>query len=233
MNVAFFLTPKQDVVWIPAKATMRQALERMEFHHYAAVPVLDEEGRFAGVLTEGDLLWMMKHNTRMTFADTEHVPIADVPRLGRPVHPVHIHAEMEELFALAATQNFVPVVDDSGTFIGIVRRSTIIDYTVARLPHAKDAAVMSERARREDWICLLDAAGVVLGVGGGAPPTWVGRPFAECPGVNNEGRTAARKLLAEDDRSRASVRRKRLRAHEPGAPDLTLVAHCPPREDRA
>ncbi len=133
MNVAFFLTPKQEVAWIATSATMRQALERMEFHHYAAVPLLDDEGRYAGTLTEGDLLWFWKHHSEMTFKDTENVPLADIPRGARPVLPVRIGAEMEELFALAAAQNFVPVVDDRDFFIGIVRRSTIIEYCVARL----------------------------------------------------------------------------------------------------
>jgi len=35
---------------------------------------------------------------------------------------------MEDLISLAKTQNFVPVVDDMNRFIGIVRRSDIIDY---------------------------------------------------------------------------------------------------------
>ena len=35
---------------------------------------------------------------------------------------------MEQLVALAKEQNFVPVIDDRDVFVGIVRRSTIIDY---------------------------------------------------------------------------------------------------------
>jgi CBS-domain-containing membrane protein len=41
---------------------------------------------------------------------------------------VSIDANMEDLVSLAKTQNFVPVVDDMNRFIGIVRRSDIIDY---------------------------------------------------------------------------------------------------------
>ncbi len=133
MNVAFFLTPKSNVAWIATDSTMRQALERMEFHRYAAVPLLDDEGHYRGTLTEGDLLWFWKHHSEMTFKDTEKVPLADIPRAGREVLPVHIGAEMEQLFTLAAAQNFVPVVDDRDVFIGIVRRSTIIEYCLARL----------------------------------------------------------------------------------------------------
>lgn len=41
---------------------------------------------------------------------------------------VSIQASMEELIRLAETQNFIPVADDNGIFIGIVKRSDIIQY---------------------------------------------------------------------------------------------------------
>ncbi|KAJ3198209.1 hypothetical protein HK101_007730 [Irineochytrium annulatum] len=44
------------------------------------------------------------------------------------IKPVSIDANMEDLINLAKVQNFVPVVDDMDRFIGIVRRSQIIEY---------------------------------------------------------------------------------------------------------
>lgn len=127
MKVAFFLTPKTDVVFLQANSTMRQAIERMEHHRYSAVPVLNSEGHYVDTLTEGDLLWQLKHSPGMTFADTQSVRLSDVPR--RMVNrPVHIDAEMDELLGKAMDQNFVPVVDGRSVFIGIVRRSDIIRY---------------------------------------------------------------------------------------------------------
>ena len=35
---------------------------------------------------------------------------------------------LKVLLNLATTQNFVPVVDDEGIFIGIIKRSDIINY---------------------------------------------------------------------------------------------------------
>ena len=37
--------------------TLRQALEKMEHHGYAAVPLLSTEGKYLGTLTDGDVLW--------------------------------------------------------------------------------------------------------------------------------------------------------------------------------
>ena len=42
--------------------------------------------------------------------------------------PVRITVTMEELLSSAMQQNFIPVVDDLGSFIGIVTRKDIIRY---------------------------------------------------------------------------------------------------------
>ena len=51
MNILFFLTPKSDVAYIYADDTIRQALEKMEHHRYAAVPVLEHSGKYVGTIT--------------------------------------------------------------------------------------------------------------------------------------------------------------------------------------
>ena len=56
MNILFFLTPKALCSYIEAGSTLRQAMERMENSGYTALPVLDKDGSYCGVLTEGDLL---------------------------------------------------------------------------------------------------------------------------------------------------------------------------------
>jgi CBS domain-containing protein len=134
MNVAFFLTPKAEVIWVAAHATMRQALERMEYHRYSAVPLLDSEGRYVGTLTEGDLLWKMKNSPELTFADTERIKLVDVPRRFEN-KAVLVTTEIETLLALAVDQNFVPIVDGRGVFMGIVRRKALIEGCI-RLLHS-------------------------------------------------------------------------------------------------
>jgi len=42
--------------------------------------------------------------------------------------PVRVTTSMQELVERSSTQNFVPVVDDKDTFIGIVTRSAIIKF---------------------------------------------------------------------------------------------------------
>ncbi|GBG08163.1 hypothetical protein B1748_13740 [Paenibacillus sp. MY03] len=127
MNIAFFLLPKQEVVCLTYDTTLRQALERMEYHRYSAVPILHSDGTYYGTVTEGDLLWFMKSRPDLTFETTNKVKLAEVP-LRVTNKAVNIDANMDDMISLAKVQNFVPVVDDRNHFIGLVRRSEIIDY---------------------------------------------------------------------------------------------------------
>lgn len=127
MNVAFFLIPKKDIVYLKVNSTMRQALERMEYHGYAAVPLIDAEGCYAGTLTEGDLLWKLKNTPDLSFNNTEKVRIEEIEQRTQNT-PVTINAQIADLISRAIHQNFVPVTDDQGIFIGIVRRREIIEY---------------------------------------------------------------------------------------------------------
>jgi CBS domain-containing protein len=132
MNIAFFLIPKHEVAVIDMESTVRQALEKMEYHKYTAVPLIDEEGKYVGTLTEGDLLWFLKEQKKVDFQELEDMPLRMVPR-RHDNKAIPIHAEMESIILQTTEQNFVPVIDDQGIFIGIVRRREIIEFCAKAL----------------------------------------------------------------------------------------------------
>jgi len=136
MNIAFFLLPKDEVVYFSPRSTMRQALERMEYHRYSAVPLVDQSGRYVGTITEGDLLWKMKNTPGLSFENTHQVRLDEVEQHVQN-QAVRIDADMSDLINLSMEQNFVPVVDDKGIFIGIVRRKEIIEYCANLLKQAQ------------------------------------------------------------------------------------------------
>ena len=127
MNIAFFLTPKNEVICENLEATMRQVMERMEHHGYTAIPIIDKSGRYVSTITEGDLLWKLKNTPELNFKNTESVKVKDI-KTRRTHKSVSINANIESLISLAVNQNFVPVVDDEGIFIGIIKRSVIIEF---------------------------------------------------------------------------------------------------------
>lgn len=114
-------------MWLTPNATVRQALERMEYHRYTAVPLLDAEGRYVGTITEGDLLWSLKNTKDLSFETIQKLRLSEVPQRVNN-QAVAIDAQMKDLISLAVSQNFVPVIDDQEKFIGIIRRREIIEY---------------------------------------------------------------------------------------------------------
>ncbi|MBS4007387.1 MAG: CBS domain-containing protein [Clostridium sp.] len=132
MNIAFFLIPKKEIIYLPVSCTMRQAIEKMEFHRYTAVPIVDQHGHYVGTITEGDLLWKMKNTPGLTFENTDKIPITEIPRRFKN-ETVRIEANVEDLIKLAVAQNFVPVLDDEDIFIGIIRRREIMEHFSRKL----------------------------------------------------------------------------------------------------
>jgi CBS-domain-containing membrane protein len=127
MKIASFLLAKSEVAFITSSASMREALEQLEQHYYTALPIVDSEGKYVGTLSEGDLLWKLKNTPGIDFDNMEQVLVSEIEK---HIHneSVSINAHMEDMLALAADQNFVPVVDDDSMFIGIIRRKDIIEY---------------------------------------------------------------------------------------------------------
>lgn len=127
MNILFFLTPKAEVAFIYDNESLRQVLEKMEFHKYSALPMISRRGQYIGTVTEGDLLWGIKNQYHLNLREAETVPITSIPR-RLDNKPVSADAAMEDLIDKALNQNFVPVVDDQKNFIGIITRKDIIKY---------------------------------------------------------------------------------------------------------
>lgn len=131
-NILFFLTPKAMCSFLYDDYTMRQALEKMESAGFSALPILNKRGEYRGTLTEGDLLWGIKNMCYMDIRQAEAHRIMEITR-RKDHRPVRVTTSMHELVDRASTQNFVPVVDDKDTFIGIVTRRAIIKYCQQQL----------------------------------------------------------------------------------------------------
>ena len=126
-NILFFLTPKAMCAYLYDDYTIRQALEKMEAAHYTALPILNRRGEYRGTLTEGDVLWAMKNMCNMDLRQAELRRITEIARRKEYI-PVKVTASMHNLVDQASRQNFVPVVDDKGAFIGLITRKAIIQY---------------------------------------------------------------------------------------------------------
>lgn len=127
MNILFFLTPKSEVQYIYNDDTLRQVLEKMEYHRYSAIPMITKQGKYVGTITDGDLLWAIKDMYSLNIKEAEDIPITKIKR-NRDNKPVHADSNMEDLLSKVMVQNFVPVLDDDNIFIGIITRRDVMNY---------------------------------------------------------------------------------------------------------
>ena len=142
MNILFFLSPKQDLMYVYDDFTLRQTLEKWENNRYASIPILNRKGEYVGTLTEGDILWGLKRYHGLNIEGAEDIPIRSFER-KRDYLPVTVNTSMDQLVEAAMNQNFVPVVDDRGVFIGIVRRQAIIKYCPGCSPELKNGTLFA------------------------------------------------------------------------------------------
>ena len=139
MNVIKLMKPKCSVAYLLCEWSVRQGLEKMKHHGYRAIPVIDSEGKYVSTVTEGDFLWKIISEDVISMRDLEKIPLNKIIRMGWNT-PISISATMDDLLSRITEQNFVPVVDDRGVFIGIITRKDVI-----REYQKKDDATFSEK----------------------------------------------------------------------------------------
>ncbi len=131
MNVIMLLKPKDTVKFIYDTNTLRQGLEKMRAHSYTAIPVISEKGEYVGTVSEGDFLYYILDKDTAGMKQQEKYYVRDIIR--KNFNPaVRIDVTMDELLNRAMNQNFIPVTDDRGTFIGIVTRQDILRYFIEK-----------------------------------------------------------------------------------------------------
>lgn len=130
-NILFFLTPKAELEYIDSDSTVRQAIEKMEYHRYNVVAVVDPvTGKYLHSISEGDLLFFLKTHG-CTVEESSRFDLEEV-EVHRNYRSVSIAMTMDDLIALIVAQNFVPVTDDKGVFIGIVTRKAVMNYLLEK-----------------------------------------------------------------------------------------------------
>ncbi len=136
MNILFFITPKSEVISVCDKDNLKDVLNTLEKHKFSSVPILNEHGNYLGTVKEGDLLWFLKSNKSFDDSILENTNIMDIPRRVTN-ETVKIDTNVEDLFIALISQNFVPVIDDSNIFIGIIKRRDVISYAYKELKKIK------------------------------------------------------------------------------------------------
>lgn len=128
MNIQSFLKPFYDVTLVYDDQALGEALATMTKHRFTSIPVISRDLKYVGTLTEGDILHFLLKNTECVKPEKlNKFKVSDVKR-HRDYEAVSIDSTMPMLLSKASNENFVPIIDQSGHFTGIITRKTLLDY---------------------------------------------------------------------------------------------------------
>ena len=128
-----FFTPKSETFFLTEDTTIRQALEKFDFHKFSVVPLIRADGTYLTTVSEGDILRFIKNCADFDVRKAENVSVLGIEKY-RPYQACRHNVSEAEIFRLALEQNFVPIVDDRDSFIGIVKRKSILATLYADMP---------------------------------------------------------------------------------------------------
>lgn len=132
-NHLFYLLPKCDTIFLTNTDSFQQAYNMFIITNYTALPVINKKGQYIGTVCEGDLLRSLNLSLSHPEIDLDSFEIKDI-EFKTKVEVARINESYEHLVELAVNQNFIPLVDDQGIFIGILRRQELIKELMTYLP---------------------------------------------------------------------------------------------------
>lgn len=127
VNILRFLIPKSLVEYIDADSTIRQAIEKMSYHRYTAIPVIDGDGTYLGTVRNEDILKYILSDGSFTLYEAEDHSVGEILDPGQ-TKPLSHSASMKDLVESVKEHNYVPVVDDRDCFIGLILRRDVLNY---------------------------------------------------------------------------------------------------------
>ena len=126
-----FFTAKSETNYLTEDTTIRQALEKFDYHKFSVVPIINSAGAYVTTVSEGDILRYIKNEANFDITKAETTYILQIDKY-RPYKACKLDVSEDEIFKLALEQNFVPIVDDRGLFIGIIKRKNILDLLIKK-----------------------------------------------------------------------------------------------------
>lgn len=126
VTILKLMTPKSELAYLFDDYSLRQALEKMRYHGYAAIPVINREGEYVTTVSEGDFLWyLLDEQGNFNAKKTEDMELKSILKQNK-YSAFDINSNFQILLEACLEQNFVPLVDDRKMLIGIVTRKALL-----------------------------------------------------------------------------------------------------------
>jgi CBS domain-containing protein len=179
----------KDVIAVAPKTTIREAAQLMVDHGISGLPVVNDDGRMVGIVTEGDLILRQKPERKVPWWDLSLGPGEELAREYQKAHGTTV-AEVMTRAVLSIGPDLpiesaadlldghrirrLPVIED-GRLVGIVSRGDLIKTLAAapareggHLPDLRLVEEMKERLAREPWV----SRGIVVHASDGIVSLW-------------------------------------------------------------
>lgn len=120
---------KTYVVSTTPDATVSEAVDLMDLHQVSGVPVVDEQGKLVGYISESDVERVLLGKSRPGVEKHEFSPDMKVDLvMSRPGLSVQETVAVSEaaMFMLARNVTRVPVLDEERTVVGTLNRIDIL-----------------------------------------------------------------------------------------------------------
>lgn len=169
---------KRDVYTLPANATVAEAMQVLVDRHISAAPLVDEQGKAVGFVSDGDIMRYLSKRSQMLMdpvvmimqtvdADGGNQDFARKldELMGMPAKSigakgiigVDVHADLPEVCRVLGENHLkkVPVLDE-GQVVGVINRSDITHYSMQQYLAERDAEAASKLERSEEAAALPD-----------------------------------------------------------------------------
>jgi len=112
----------RDLVTLKNTDSIGNALKIMEDNNLKSVPVIDENGRFEGILSKEGLFELFERGFNGTYEDLRKEVITEA--ISR-IQPLSLDSKFEETLPIIVRYPFVPIIDEKQILLGIVKRKEI------------------------------------------------------------------------------------------------------------
>ncbi|HOO78842.1 MAG TPA: CBS domain-containing protein [Lachnospiraceae bacterium] len=138
MNFIGILQPKYTVTFVEREEPLKDTAKILKQSGYTTIPVIDDNGKYLGTVSEGDILWYLWEHGLNEFSEATVETLVNVSRNPS----VQDTADIRTIVTRIMEQNFLCIVDDRGCFIGIITRKDVIAYMMETVEEkGKDAGI--------------------------------------------------------------------------------------------
>ncbi|MGY0691681.1 CBS domain-containing protein [Virgibacillus sp. FSP13] len=141
-----------DVVTITKDKTIKQLLEILVKNKIGGVPVVDEQNKLLGMISDGDVIRYLQPKARTIYDMFSLVLVSEREDLSyklgyavdhevekmmrhKETHTVHPDDELDVALSILSKYRFkkIPVVDNNNKVVGVISRGDVIRYISTKL----------------------------------------------------------------------------------------------------